>query len=141
MTYDAETTNEAKEDFLLVPPASTLDFGLSHYNICFNIRYTFMLLLIPGTPKPVFDEYRTSIDENELIVRVTKNTRTVCQISRDTNSEELPLCPDGETVIDLANCLNQNQFARFTYPKQYTMTVEDAGNDVCLTAFVLLTCD
>lgn len=28
-TFDADNTNVAKEEFLLVPPASTMDFGLS----------------------------------------------------------------------------------------------------------------
>lgn len=93
------------------------------------LQWLFFSVYYKGIPKPVFDEYRTAIDENELIVRVTKNTRTVCQLSTDPNAE-IPICPEGQGCIELGKCPKPNQLTRFNYPNQYSMTVEDAGNDV-----------
>lgn len=83
-----------------------------------------------GIPKPEFDEYRTAIDENELIIRVTKNTRTVCKIS---NHPEIDLkkCVEGDTnPEEVIQVSNKHLCRRFSYPKQYAMTVKDDGNDV-----------
>lgn len=91
--------------------------------------YNYLNVATEGIPKPIFDEYRTAIDENELIVRVTKNTRTVCQVSNhpDANFKQ---CPEGQGGFETEKCPESNQLSRFNYPKQYAMTVRDDGNDV-----------
>lgn len=112
--------------------------------------------LPPGPPAsktdmgriPEFDEFRTDVNENTLIVRVAKNSRRVCRIggaaavADDTEKQDLTTEKTGE----LARNLNEMPLCdgtcgqklgampqlrcRQPSPKRYAMTCTDDGNDV-----------
>lgn len=106
-----------------------------------------------GRVVPEFDEFRTDVNENTLIVRVAKNSRRVCRIGgggvlaegsekQDLSTEkagevtaeqlenQMPLC-DGDCGAERLGGVPQLRH-RQPSPKRYAMTCTDDGNDVSL---------